>query len=229
MPENQCFIVSLQLNWKNFKKTKKFVVVTKLKEVVIFSSNIMLAFKSVKEILQFMGLLLPANLQFHYIKNVIITIPIILLLYSLCAYFFYNLNNLVNATDVFYVIAASLLCFGQYWFLVVQKDSLGEMLSTLQTLIDQSKFGLNEFYLQAIFIWGLFMLKYSRRTWITCISMLCRCWNENFWIYQTNESICFNLFINMFSFTHSLCIIPFRWWSIYKRWLVFAIQSKVRI
>lgn len=123
----------------------------------------MLAFKSVRDILDFMGLLLPVNLQFHYIKNVIISIPLLLLLYSLCAYFFYNLNNLVNATDVFYVIAASLLCFGQYWFLVVQKGSLFELLSTLQTIIDQSKFVLNGIFFKQ-FLFELIYVEYARST-----------------------------------------------------------------
>lgn len=65
--------------------------------------------------------------------------PMVLLLLPLCAYLFFNGNNLVDATDVFYVIAATILCIAQYLFLVFQKKPLVDMLSELQAIIDQSK------------------------------------------------------------------------------------------
>lgn len=105
-----------------------------------------MAFESVKAILNFMGLILvpgTTNTRMHYIKNVLITLPMLLLLGSLSAYFAVNLSNLVEATDVFYVIASTLLCIGQYWFLVTQKESLWLVLIDLQKLIDRSKFELD--------------------------------------------------------------------------------------
>lgn len=99
----------------------------------------MLTLKSVRDILEFMGLVLEqdATWLLHYKKNVIITIPLFALLCPLCAYFVYNFSNLVNATDVFYVIAATLLCIVQYWFLAIQKRPLERLLSELQTLVDR--------------------------------------------------------------------------------------------
>lgn len=101
------------------------------------------AFESVKQILDFMELLAPAdpnNRWTHYIKNVLISLPMLLLLCSLCAFFVLHLDNLVEATDVFYVIAATLLCIGQYWFLVGQKVPLVHLLNDLQQLVDQREF-----------------------------------------------------------------------------------------
>lgn len=102
-----------------------------------------MAFESVKPILDFMGLILvpgTTNMRTHYIKNVLFTVPMLLLLCSLGAYFLVNLSNLMKATEVFYVIAATLLCIGQYWFLVSQKESLWLVLINLQKLVDHSKF-----------------------------------------------------------------------------------------
>lgn len=105
---------------------------------------------SVKGILEFMGLLLDIEFQngvvirtknpLHFLKNIVITIPLVLLLFPLCAYFYFNLNILMNATDVFYVIAATILCMGQYWFLVVQKVPLQRVLIELQAIVDQSNY-----------------------------------------------------------------------------------------
>lgn len=100
----------------------------------------MLAFESVRQILDFMELLAPAdpnNRWTHYVKNVLISLPMLMLLCSLCAYFALHIGNLVEATDVFYVIAATLLCIGQYWFLVGQKAALVHLLGDLQQLVDQ--------------------------------------------------------------------------------------------
>lgn len=108
-----------------------------------------LALKSVRDILKFMGLLLDSEQQYslHYVKNVLVTLPMVLLLLPLCAYLFFDGNNLVNATDVFYVIAATILCIGQYWFLVLQKRPLLDLLAELQTIIDQSKYQIKLFKL----------------------------------------------------------------------------------
>lgn len=102
----------------------------------------MLALKSVKGIFKFMGLLLETDAPWfllHYVKNVLISIPLLTLLYPLCAYFHHNMSILLNATDAFYVIAATLLCLGQYWFLVMQKQPLRCLFSELRALIDQSE------------------------------------------------------------------------------------------
>lgn len=100
----------------------------------------MSALKSVQDIFKFMGLLLetdkPYSLQ--YVRNVLITLPMVLLLLPLCAYIVFNANNLLGATDVFYVIAATILCISQYWIFVMQKRPLFNLLAELQTLIDQS-------------------------------------------------------------------------------------------
>lgn len=107
----------------------------------------MLALKSVKDILRFMGLLMESDKKYslHYVKNVLITAPMVVLLLPLCGYLVFNANNLLTATDVFYVIAATFLCIGQYWFLVVQKRPTTDLLSELQALIDQSKCQIKRF------------------------------------------------------------------------------------
>lgn len=107
----------------------------------------MLALKSVKEILEFMGLLKESDRKnsLHYVKNVLITVPMVILLFPLCGYLAFNGNSLLRATDVFYVIAATILCIGQYWFLVAQKGPLFDLLSELQALIDQSKCQIEHF------------------------------------------------------------------------------------
>lgn len=100
-----------------------------------------------KDILRFMGLLIESDKKYslHYVKNVLITVPMVVLLLPLCGYLVSNGNNLLSATDVFYVIAADCLCIGQYWFLVVQKGPLLDLLSELQALIDQSKCQIERF------------------------------------------------------------------------------------
>lgn len=107
----------------------------------------MLALKSVKDILRFMGLLMESDKKnsLHYVKNVLITAPMVVLLVPLCGFLVSKANNLLSATDVFYVIAATILCIGQYWFLVAQKRPLFELLSELQALIDQSKCHIERF------------------------------------------------------------------------------------
>lgn len=100
----------------------------------------MLALKSVRDILKFMGLLHADNKNsLYYVKNVLITVPMLVLLLPLCGYLVLNANNILKATDAFYVIAATILCICQYWFLVAQKGTLLDLLSELQKLIDQSK------------------------------------------------------------------------------------------
>lgn len=76
--------------------------------------------------------------SFHYLQNLAISMPMILLLIPLIAYFYYNLANITKATEAFYVIAATLMCIGQYWFLVVQKEPIFKLLAQLQMLVDQS-------------------------------------------------------------------------------------------
>lgn len=108
----------------------------------------MFTLESVKGILEFMGLLIQkvtneetkpsSSDKTHYLRNIIFTIPLLLLLFPLCAYFYFNISNLINATDVFYVIASTTLCIGQYWFLVMQKLPLQQLLVELQELVDQS-------------------------------------------------------------------------------------------
>lgn len=101
----------------------------------------MLALKSIKDILKFMGLVerTDETNSSRYVKNILITIPMVVLLLPLCAYILTEANNLRDVTEVFYVIAATIMCIGQYWFLVAQKKPLENLISELQTLIDQSK------------------------------------------------------------------------------------------
>lgn len=128
----------------------------------------MLAFEQINSILDFMGLLRASantNPWTHYIKNVLITLPMLVLLSCLCAFFIANLGDLVEATDVFYVIASTLLCISQYWFLVGQKISLCSVLTNLQHLVDQSEF-CHYFYLfrQALRVWLVtWLYAYLRR------------------------------------------------------------------
>ena len=107
----------------------------------------MLALKSVKDILRFMGLLMETDDKYslHYVKNVVISLPMLVLLLPMCGYLVSSANHLLSATDVFYVIAADCLCIGQYWFLVAQKRQLLDLMSELQVLIDQSKWQFERF------------------------------------------------------------------------------------
>lgn len=54
-------------------------------------------------------------------------------------YFYSNIDNLHKATEAFYVIAATLMCIGQYWFLLYKKTNLINLLNWLQSLVEQSK------------------------------------------------------------------------------------------
>lgn len=100
----------------------------------------MLALKSVKDILVFMGVVVDTdeNYSLQYVKNVLITMPLVILLLPLCGYIAFNVHSLLSATDVFYLIAACLQSIGQYWFLVAHKAPLQDLISELQMLIDQS-------------------------------------------------------------------------------------------
>lgn len=82
-----------------------------------------------------------ANVPFitNYCSNVLYTIPLLALLFPLIAYFSVNMVNIIKATDAYYVIAATLMCIGQYWFLVVQKPELRHLVHRLQYLVDQSE------------------------------------------------------------------------------------------
>lgn len=100
--------------------------------------------KSIKSILSTMGLLsrvdqTTSRQLINYWVNVVYTIPLLTLLFPLVAYFHANMVNLIKATDAFYVIAATLMCIGQYWFLVMQKAELSHLVHRLQYLVDQSK------------------------------------------------------------------------------------------
>lgn len=99
--------------------------------------------RSIKSILSTMGLLSSAEQTssqtiISYWLNVLYTIPLLALLVPLVAYFYANMVNLIKATDAFYVIAATLMCIGQYWFLVLQKPELSRLVVRLQNLVDQS-------------------------------------------------------------------------------------------
>lgn len=119
----------------------------------------LLTLKPIRVILKILGLLYDIEKPINhsligYLPNIIYTIPLLSLLFPLIAYFYYNMDNLTNATDVFYVIAATLLCIGQYWFLVVQKRPLFHLLAELQLLVDQS----NDFVLSNRYLWLLSVL-----------------------------------------------------------------------
>lgn len=103
----------------------------------------MITLQSIKTILKVMGLYSNDDGQFNhnlinYLPNIIYSIPLLSLLFPLIAYFCKNVGNLSNATDVFYVIAATLLCIGQYWFMMLQKVPLMHLLCELQQLVDKS-------------------------------------------------------------------------------------------
>lgn len=102
--------------------------------------------KSVKGILKIMGILLSTEQMLnrsvlHYVPNLVYNIPLMLLLHPLLAYFYVNVDNLTNATDAFYVIAATIMCISQYWFLMFQKVPLWHLFSQLQHLVDHRKYG----------------------------------------------------------------------------------------
>lgn len=94
--------------------------------------------KLVKKSLNYMGVLSESDGK-QCVKQLLVTFPMLTLLVPLCAYFVYHKNNVVNATEVFYVIAASILCILQYWFLIAKRRQLADLMSELHVLIDQSK------------------------------------------------------------------------------------------
>lgn len=85
-----------------------------------------------------MGLLSSVEKTSSYWPNVLYTVPLIALLLPLVAYFYANMVNLIKATDAFYVIAATVMCIGQYWSLVLKKLELSHLVVRLQHLVDQS-------------------------------------------------------------------------------------------
>lgn len=88
-----------------------------------------------------MGLKHKSNISFidYYLRNILISIPLFVMLFPLLAYFIVNLNNVSKATDVTYVIAADAMCIGQYWFLAAQKIPLQNLLDELQRIVDESE------------------------------------------------------------------------------------------
>lgn len=103
---------------------------------------IMEPLSTIKPVMEIMGLKYKPNQHLinYYSRNLVISIPLFVLLFPLLAYFIVNLNNLSKATDVTYVIAADLMCIGQYWFLVAQKLPLQKLMSELQWIVQQSMF-----------------------------------------------------------------------------------------
>lgn len=107
----------------------------------------LITLKSIRSILHTMGLLSSAvqvstQNPINW-PNCLYTIPLLALLFPLGSYFYANIVDLVKATDAFYVIAATLMCLGQYWFLVMQKSELNRLLLRLQFLVEQSKCCIN--------------------------------------------------------------------------------------
>lgn len=188
----------------------------------------MLALKSVKDILEFMGLIRESDKKYslHYVKNVLITVPMVVLLLPLCGYLVFSANSLLRATDVFYVVVATILCIGQYWFLVAQKGPLLDLLSELQALIDQSKCQIEHFQVinggqfKPLFFssskwFSIFFFFVFRRRWIAFILQICAVWTSGLYFYEANESICNFCFIHLFIFTMHLCGNSFYNWKIY--------------
>lgn len=109
------------------------------------TTSTFITLKSIKSILVTMGLLdsnsnqiLSSEKFINFWPNLVYTIPLLALLFPLLAYFHANVVNIIKATDAFYVIAATLMCIGQYWFLVLQKSELRQLMFELQYLVDQS-------------------------------------------------------------------------------------------
>lgn len=97
---------------------------------------------SIKSILSGMALLnvdpTLINKLKSYCYNLLYTVPLLALLFPLIAYFYANLANITKATDAFYVIAATVMCIGQYWSLVIEKTKLAHLLLRLQYLVNES-------------------------------------------------------------------------------------------
>lgn len=123
----------------------------------------LITLKSIRSILHVMGLMssavqVPIQNPINYWPNLLYSIPLLALLFPLVSYFYANIATLLEATDAFYVIAATLMCLGQYWFLVMQKFELNRLVLRLQHLVEQSKFCINFTEVLALIFRSIFLL-----------------------------------------------------------------------
>lgn len=176
--------------------------------------------KSIKSILSTMGLLSGVD-RTHtrpelitYWPNLLYTIPLLTLLFPLMAYFQTNMVNLIKATDAYYVIAATLMCIGQYWFLVVQKPELSHLMFRLQYLVDQS-INLQSKHHKRLKKYFFFSpTSPYRRKDESIIRSVSKCGNENHQFNQCHESIR-NLFVfNLPIFAIRFCRFSLHDWHL---------------
>lgn len=196
--------------------------------------------KSIKSILSTMGLLSRIGpttgrqrFQFiNYLPNVAYTIPLLTLLFPLAAYFYANMVNLIKATDAFYVIAATLMCIGQYWFLVVQKPELSHLVLRLQCLVDQSTFKWpngSRSYFNAWISCSPFLYHFTDgRRDEPIVRCLSKCWIENIPLHQCHESICHFFVIDLPVPAIRICWCSLSDGRLSTRRLVLAVQNNVR-
>lgn len=178
------------------------LVAAALHSVVVESWNrrkmTIITLKSIKSILSTMGLLARIGptasrqrIQFiNYWPNVMYTVPLLTLLFPLAAYFYANMVNLIKATDAFYVIAATLMCIGQYWFLVVQKPELSHLVLRLQYLVDQSTFKWPVISMLENNVLHFSLSFTNCRRDEPIVRCLSKCWIENIPLYHGHEGIC---------------------------------------
>lgn len=93
--------------------------------------------KENKAILGVMGLLTSGDDIRTILPILLWSIPLISLLMPCIAYSLSNINDVNKATEATYVVAADVLCLGQYWFLVAQRNELKKILKRLDGLVQK--------------------------------------------------------------------------------------------
>lgn len=96
----------------------------------------MIVLKESKAVLHLMGLIPGAGIT---LPVIIWSVPLITLLLPLISYSIVNIHDVRKATDASYVVAADILCIGQYWCLAAQKKNLLSVLDHLDKLVIESR------------------------------------------------------------------------------------------
>lgn len=98
----------------------------------------MIVLKESKAVLHLMGLIPGAGVT---LPVIIWSLPLITLLLPMISYSIVNIHDVRKATDASYVVAADILCIGQYWCLAAQKKNLLSVLDHLDRLVVESSRG----------------------------------------------------------------------------------------
>lgn len=185
----------------------------------------MIVLKENKAILHLMGLIPGIGV---YLPVAVWSIPLITLLLPMIAYSIVNIHDVRKATDASYVIAADILCTGQYWFLAAQKTNLLNVLNHLDRLVAESRF----------FIFLNFRricshnphqiikkrkIKFCYRKILARFHCFWENWKENSILYQSDEGVCYYFLVDVPIFANFRCWLLLFTRNIFTKCMVFAI------